>query len=78
MGLRCVLGIIDAVRPLRSFKTNRCHLTDRIVNCELCATLGIASVNFFTARYLTPLAKDGYIAGGEGSRYRSDKQYSLL
>ena len=29
---------------------------------ELRAALGISSVNFFTARYLTPLAKAGYIA----------------
>ena len=29
---------------------------------ELRAALGIASANFFTARYLTPLAKSGYIA----------------
>ena len=38
---------------------------------ELRAALGIASANFFTARYLTPLAKLGYIpvAGGEKNRY---------
>ena len=29
---------------------------------ELRAALGIASANFFTARYLTPLAKAGYIS----------------
>ena len=45
---------------------------------ELRAALGIASANFFTARYLTPLAKSGYIAvaGGEKNRYLPGKQYS--
>ena len=47
---------------MRNFKTNRCRLTGRIANRELRAALGIASVNFFTARYLTPLAKAGYIS----------------
>ena len=43
---------------------------------ELRAALGIASANFFTARYLTPLAKSGYIAvaGGEKNRYLPGKQ----
>ena len=47
---------------------------------ELRAALGIASVNFFTARYLTPLAKSGYIAvaGGEKNRYLPGKQYRIL
>ena len=47
---------------------------------ELCAALGIASANFFTARYLTPLAKSGYIAvaGGEKNRYLPGKQYRIL
>ena len=31
-------------------------------SAELRAALGIASANFFTARYLTPLAKAGYIS----------------
>ena len=41
---------------------------------ELRAALGIASANFFTARYLTPLAKSGYIAvaGGEKNRWPSE------
>ena len=44
------------------------------------AALGIASANFFTARYLTPLAKSGYIAvaGGEKNRYLPGKQYRIL
>ena len=47
---------------------------------ELRADLGIASANFFTARYLTPLAKSGYIAvsGGEKNRYLPGKQYRIL
>ena len=47
---------------------------------ELRAALGIASANFFTARYLTPLAKSGYIAvaGGETNRYLPGKQYRIL
>ena len=47
---------------------------------ELRADLGIASANFFTARYLTPLAKSGYIAvaGGEKNRYLPSKQYRIL
>ena len=47
---------------------------------ELRAALGIASANFFTARYLTPLAKSGYIAvaGGEKNRYLPSKQYRIL
>ena len=47
---------------------------------ELRAALGIASANFFTARYLTPLAKSGYIAvaGGEKNRYLPGKQYRIL
>ena len=38
---------------------------------EFRAALGIAGANFFTACYLTPLAKSGYIvvAGGEKNRY---------
>jgi len=47
---------------------------------DLRAALGIASANFFTARYLTPLASAGYIAveGGEKNRYSPDKRYKLL
>ena len=47
---------------------------------ELRAALGIAGANFFTARYLTPLAKSGYIvvAGGEKNRYLPGKQYRIL
>ena len=47
---------------------------------ELRAALGIASANFFTARYLTPIAKSGYIAvaGGEKNRYLPGKQYRIL
>ena len=47
---------------------------------ELRAALGIASANFFTARYLTPLAKLGYIpvAGGEKNHYLPSKQYRIL
>ena len=35
---------------------------------------------FFTARYLTPLAKSDYIAvaGGENNRYLPGKQYGIL
>ena len=35
---------------------------------------------FFTARYLTPLAKSVYIAvaGGENNRYLPGKQYGIL
>ena len=47
---------------------------------ELRAALGIASANFFTARYLTTLAKSGYIAvaGGEKNCYLPGKQYRIL
>ena len=47
---------------------------------ELRAAQGIASANFFTTRYLTPLAKSGYIAvaGGEKNRYLPGKQYRIL
>ncbi len=47
---------------------------------KLRAALGISSANFFTARYLTPLANAGYIAvdGGERNRYSPDKRYRLL
>ena len=47
---------------------------------ELRAALGIASVSFFTARYLTPLANSGYIAvaGGEKNRYLPGKEYRIL
>ena len=47
---------------------------------ELRAALRSASANFFTARYLTPLAKSGYIAvaGGEKNRYLPGKQYRIL
>ena len=47
---------------------------------ELRAAVGIASANYFTARYLTPLAEAGYIAveGGEKNRYAPDKRYKLL
>ena len=73
--------IMCAMRPLRNFKANQCcQLTGRIANRELRASLGIASANFFTAHCLTPLAKDGCIAvvGGDGSRYRPDRQHRLL
>ena len=47
---------------------------------ELRAALRSASANFFTARYLTPLAKSGYIAvaGGEKNCYLPGKQYRIL
>ena len=47
---------------------------------ELRVARGIASANFFTARYLTPLTKLGYIAvaGGEKNRYLPGKQYRIL
>ena len=47
---------------------------------ELRAALRSASANFFTARYLTPLAKSGYIAvaGGEKNRYLPGKQCRIL
>ena len=47
---------------------------------ELRTAVGIASANYFTARYLTPLAEAGYIAveGGEKNRYAPDKRYKLL
>ena len=47
---------------------------------EFRAALGIAGANFFTACYLTPLAKSGYIAvaGGEKNRYLPGKQYRIL
>ena len=47
---------------------------------ELRAALGIASANFFTARYLTPLAKSGYIAvaGGGKNRYLPGKRKESL
>ena len=47
---------------------------------ELRAALRSAGANFFTARYLTPLAKSGYIAvaGGEKNRYLPSKQYRIL
>ena len=49
-------------------------------SAELRTALGISSVNFFTARYLTPLAKSGYIAvaGGEKNRHLPGKQYRIL
>ena len=47
---------------------------------ELRAALGIASAHLFTARYLPPLAKSGYIAvaGGEKNCYLPGTQYSTL
>ena len=45
---------------------------------ELRAALGIASVNFFTARYLTPLAKTGYIAAVDTENLHSpQRKYRL-
>ena len=82
-----------AMRPLRNFKTNQCcHL---IVAADTREAFGGARrsraesrrpsrianrANFFTARYLTPLTKSGYIAvaGGEKNRYLPGKQYRIL
>lgn len=45
---------------------------------ELRAALGISSVNFFTARYLTPLAKAGYIAAVDAENLHSpQRKYRL-
>ena len=45
---------------------------------ELRAALGIASANFFTARYLTPLSKAGYISLENPASIHSPLQrYSL-
>ena len=45
---------------------------------ELRAALGISSVNFFTARYLTPLAKAGYIAAVDtGNLHSPQRKYRL-
>ena len=45
---------------------------------ELRAALGISSVNFFTARYLTPLAKAGYIAAVDTENlHSSQRKYRL-
>ena len=41
---------------------------------ELRAALGISSVNFFTARYLTPLAQAGYIAAVDTENLHSPQQ----
>ena len=46
---------------------------------ELRAALGIASANFFTARYLTPLAKAGYIASVDTENLHSpQRKYRLV
>ena len=46
---------------------------------ELRAALGISSVNFFTARYLTPLAKAGYIAAVDTENLHSpQRKYRLV
>ena len=46
---------------------------------ELRAALGITSANFFTARYLTPLAKAGYISlENPGSLHLPRQRYRLL
>ena len=67
--------IMCAMRLLRNFKANQCcQLTGRIANRELRASLGIASANFFTARYLTPLAKAGYISLENPARIHSPLQ----
>ena len=45
---------------------------------ELRAALGIASVNFFTARYLTPLVEAGYIAPEDNASANSpNRKYKL-
>jgi DNA-binding IclR family transcriptional regulator len=82
------------MRTLRNFKPNRCyHLISRIAfdllkllvdgpkrPAELRSALGISSVNFFTSRYLKPLARAGYISvdGGEKNRFSPGKRYRLL
>ena len=46
---------------------------------ELREALGIASANFFTARYLTPLAKAGYIAAVDTENLHSpQRKYRLV
>jgi len=66
------------MRALRNFRHNRCyHLISRIANRAFFLTdeertrfvdrlwrvaLSISSANFFTSRYLTPLATAGYIS----------------
>ena len=45
---------------------------------ELRAALGIVSANFFTVRYLTPLAKAGYIAAVDTENLHSpQRKYRL-
>ena len=51
---------------------------DRYESCSFAAALGISSVNFFTARYLTPLAKAGYIAAVDTENLHSpQRKYRL-
>ena len=46
---------------------------------ELRAAMGISSVNFFTARDLTPLAKAGYIAAVDTENLHSpQRKYRLV
>ena len=51
---------------------------DRYEWCSSAAALGISSVNFFTARDLTPLAKAGYIAAVDTENLHSpQRKYRL-
>ena len=52
---------------------------DRYEWCSFAAALGISSVNFFTARDLTPLAKAGYSAAVDTENLHSpQRKYRLV
>ena len=62
------------------FMSNHFHLLVHLPEApELRAALGISSVNFFTARDLTPLAKAGYIAAVDTENLHSpQRKYRLV
>ena len=63
------------------FMSNHFHLLVHLSEApaELRAALGISSVNFFTARYLAPLAKAGYIAAVDTENLHSPQlKYRLV
>ena len=75
---KCELMNVAAYIDRNPVKAKMVKWPDRYEWCSFAAALGISSVNFFTARYLTPLAKAGYIAAVDTENLHSpQRKYRL-
>ena len=75
---KCELMNVAAYIDRNPVKAKMVKWSDRYEWCSFAAAQGISSVNFFTARYLTPLAKAGYIAAVDTENLHSpQRKYRL-